>query len=547
MTVLFGAAGTGASGTTTASPAYPAGISADTSHLYFIAHSGDADDEQPALTDPSSEWTLLRSFSGGSGAAYGVDVGDRRITIWKKNTVTGAETGTVTVTIAGGAAATVLHGRIVRIESASGLTLQEQFSDAEETTHDTTSQFSSGSLIWNTGDLLAVFYSSCVDAISHQGVLMTPSTADVTLGATSGRYAQAVTNGNDLRAGMLSWDVTATASADVNATAQWDGTSSGNQSGSFIYMLLHETSAAAGDITGSLAATETADAASIDADVVITGALSVTEAADSLSSAADVIVSGSLTVTEARDIAQISAAAEITATLAAVEAGDVIAIDAGVVVTGSFAVVEASDAASVAADVIVTAALGAVESADRVAINASSSNVANLSAQEPRDVASVDADILISVEIASSEAADAASISANVLIAGALSGIEAADQAAVLVSTSSQVSMSAQEQRDVLSVVAEIAVSVRLQSIERADSVAIAGTLERTDFAPTPTRRRVVYATQEALRFGRAAIPPLHIPGIGTRPGLPSNIVKQLVETQHGEIEVEYVKPITDE
>ncbi len=150
-------------------------------------------------------------------------------------------------------------------------------------------------------------------------------------------------------------------------------------------------------VTGTLAATDAVDTASMAGDVIVQGALAATDAADTASFAGDVFVQGSLSVTEGSvDIASF--------------AGDVI-------VQGALAVSEAApDTASLAGDVIVQGALSATDAVDSAAFEGTVTGGAppeifgTLAAVEGGlDIASFAGDVLISGSFALSEAVDVAS------------------------------------------------------------------------------------------------------------------------------------------
>jgi hypothetical protein len=91
----FGAIGTGANGSTFCAPRYPSGITTADLLLCFICSGGST---QPTPTMPTG-WTRLCTFSGGNNATYAADTGKRRVTVFRKNTTTGSESGTVTVSL----------------------------------------------------------------------------------------------------------------------------------------------------------------------------------------------------------------------------------------------------------------------------------------------------------------------------------------------------------------------------------------------------------------------------------------------------------------
>lgn len=133
----------------------------------------------------------------------------------------------------------------------------------------------------------------------------------------------------------------------------------------------------ASEVSGSLAATEAGDTASVSGDVAgtsVSGALAATETSDSASVSGSVISSGALAATEATDTASISGAIVSSGALSANETADSASISGAIVVSGSLAATEASDAASVSGNIAGAAAegtLAASESADTAAFDGS--------------------------------------------------------------------------------------------------------------------------------------------------------------------------------
>jgi len=112
--LAFGAVGTGSNGSTSCTPSYPSGITTNDLILCFIC-SGQSSQNTPTMP---TGWTRICTLSGGNGATFGVDVGNRRVTVFRKNTTLGTESGTVTVSLSSG---NTMRAHIARFRSDFGL------------------------------------------------------------------------------------------------------------------------------------------------------------------------------------------------------------------------------------------------------------------------------------------------------------------------------------------------------------------------------------------------------------------------------------------
>lgn len=191
--VVWGAIGTGANDAAAATPAYPSGISASTSKIYCAVCSGAS--TEPTPTMPAG-WTRVDTFSGGDPAAYGADVGKRRVTIFRKDTVSGSESGTVTVSLSSG---NTMRASIFRIEVPAGAGISEQWVSGADTSPGTSVSITASSGIsWAGGGLLVVLHASAVDTFSIQDG-RSVSASGVTFGTLSIRENLAVATGHDHR------------------------------------------------------------------------------------------------------------------------------------------------------------------------------------------------------------------------------------------------------------------------------------------------------------------------------------------------------------
>jgi len=193
--VTFGAIGTGASGTTSAAPSYPTGISASTSKLFCVV-TGRSNTANTAPTMPAG-WTNVLDFEGGTGT-WGVDAGTRRVTVFQKDTVTGTETGTVTVSLAGNTTNNTLRASIVRVDVPAGYSISVSASTGADTTSATGfSATGSSSVDWAVNDLLLIAVAQATDTATQSAQSITAS--GITFGTRTNRASVAVTNGNDHR------------------------------------------------------------------------------------------------------------------------------------------------------------------------------------------------------------------------------------------------------------------------------------------------------------------------------------------------------------
>lgn len=196
--VYYGAAGTSASGTASCTPAYPSGISASTSDLWCEV-TGRSNDAGTAFGVPAG-WTLVTdsALEGGTGT-WAADTGTRRVALYKKDTVAGTETGTISVTL-GGAVTTnnTLRATIFRTERPIGTTLQVSATTGADTTNGTGfSATGSASIAFDVGDLVMVGVAQNIDTGTQSAVSLTAT--GIEFAPRQNVRSDAVTNGNDHR------------------------------------------------------------------------------------------------------------------------------------------------------------------------------------------------------------------------------------------------------------------------------------------------------------------------------------------------------------
>ena len=192
----WGAVGTGASGTTTANPSYPTGISSSTSKLIAVC-TGRSDTANSSFTAPAG-WTSLGQFEGGTGT-FGVDTGTRRVGFFIKDTVTGSESGTTgNFGYTAGSTNSTLRVTIHRVEVPAGYSLDTEFVSGADTTNGTGySAAASANATFDSNRLLLVGVAQNIDTGTLSSLSITAT--GITFGTLSSRSSTAVTNGNDHR------------------------------------------------------------------------------------------------------------------------------------------------------------------------------------------------------------------------------------------------------------------------------------------------------------------------------------------------------------
>jgi hypothetical protein len=147
-------------------------------------------------------------------------------------------------------------------------------------------------------------------------------------------------------------------------------------------------------VTGSLTATDGADAAAIVGTVSVEGTFSGTDGSDVAAFAGNVLVTGAFAATDGADAGAFAgtvSSAQITGSLEGIEGADAASLSGVVRVTGSFSGTDGADAASFEGNLVVNETTGA---------------------------------------LAATDGADAASFSGAVGVSGTLEGVEGADVAA---------------------------------------------------------------------------------------------------------------------
>lgn len=228
--VTFGAIGTGANGSTTVAPSYPAGIAAG---HYLTCHvsSGATNSETP--TTPSG-WTLLATGASTDGT-FGIDTGPRRMTVFGK-IADGTESGTLTVSITNG---DTCRGTIARwVKSGSGSWVVDAQGANDSGAH-TAISMTFGAIDWHTGDATLVATGQRVDNATQSSQSLTAS--GITFGARTNQAATAVTTGNDHRHTVDTFAAITAGSGSQAAT--WSYTASAAASAGGVIVRLREYTA----------------------------------------------------------------------------------------------------------------------------------------------------------------------------------------------------------------------------------------------------------------------------------------------------------------
>ena len=227
--------------TTTVTVSYPSMTGANSSTALYLIATGRSNTAATEFAITGGGWTNIGTLEGGTGT-WGADAGTRRVTVFRKDTVTGSESGTVTLTLAGTTANT-LYGSIVRVDApAAGYTLtQSVVSGADTSAGTAVSITASSTLDYAANDLILVCHASPSDT---GGVVGSPSltASGSTFGSLTSRASIAVTGGNDHRHVVYSAVVTAAGSAAAPVFAYTaSGTNSGNASGPAIFVRIRST------------------------------------------------------------------------------------------------------------------------------------------------------------------------------------------------------------------------------------------------------------------------------------------------------------------
>jgi hypothetical protein len=219
--------GSSATNTTTHDVSYPSMTAATAQTALYLTMTGRSDTATTEFVPPAG-WTNVCSLEGGTGT-WGTDAGTRRVAIWRKDTVTGSESGTITVTLAGNASNTI-RGSIIRVEpSTQNHTIEQTCATGADTTSGTGYSATAGSnQTYLAGDLALIVTAQASDTVTVSAESLTAT--DVTFGTISNRVSQAITGGNDHRHLVYTVPVSSV-TGTPNVAAVWAYTGSGAISG----------------------------------------------------------------------------------------------------------------------------------------------------------------------------------------------------------------------------------------------------------------------------------------------------------------------------
>lgn len=233
-TPTFGAVGTGANGSTTVAPSYPAGITAG-DYLLAVVTSGATNSETPS--DSGSKWGSPLATGASTDGTFGIDTGPRRVTVFGC-IADGTETGTYTFNITNG---NTCRGTIYRFSKSGSGTWQVSAQGGDDSTSGTGFSVTTASINWNTGDIAIVAVGQRVDTATQSAQSLTAS--GVTFGARTNRATTAVTTGNDHRH-VVDTFANVTGTSNVDAAPTWAYTASAACSGGCVVVRLREYTAA---------------------------------------------------------------------------------------------------------------------------------------------------------------------------------------------------------------------------------------------------------------------------------------------------------------
>ena len=148
-TPVAGTAAYSAGSGTSVAPSYPAGITS-TDVLILIIGQKPTTANGGTVTTPTG-WTLRDSLTGagGYGVTLGADTGNTNVFVYTKDTVTGSESGTLTVTVGDN---NVCSGVIIRVPTGGGA-ISFGSSDGSDTTAGIVSITCATDPGFTTGDL----------------------------------------------------------------------------------------------------------------------------------------------------------------------------------------------------------------------------------------------------------------------------------------------------------------------------------------------------------------------------------------------------------
>ncbi len=187
MAIAYSSVGTASAGTTSTTPSYPAVITAgDLLVLYVINKYPTAGPATP------SNWNLIGQATGGAGVS-GSDSGNVYCTAFYR-IADGTETGTVTVTVAGGNS---IYSRIARYTKAAAEAWSVSTPSYGSCALATTSWSVTGNVTLDVAALDVVVAVSGVNADTYTYTAEVVTIPGVVMGASAERIDQGTTLGDD--------------------------------------------------------------------------------------------------------------------------------------------------------------------------------------------------------------------------------------------------------------------------------------------------------------------------------------------------------------
>jgi hypothetical protein len=226
---------------------------------------------------------------------------------------------------------------------------------------------------------------------------------------------------------------------------------------------------------GTLAATETGDAASITGTVSWQATLAATEAVDVAALTGAVAWSATLAATETADAAVFTGAVRWQATLGAIETGDGAAFTGTTAWVATLAATETGDTAAFTGAVITSGTLAATEAADIAALTGTVRWSGTLAAVETADTAAATGAVAWAATLAAVESADTGALTGTVRWVATLAAPETADVGAFTGAVSWQASLAASEAADVGAFTGTTRWNATLAASEAADTAAFTG------------------------------------------------------------------------
>jgi hypothetical protein len=242
-TTSYSAIGTGTNATSTTSHSvnYPSMTGATARTALYLVLTGVSSTAGTEFAVTGGGWTKIGALEGGTGT-FGVDTGQRRVTIFRKDSVSGSESGTITVTLAGTTTNT-MRGSIIRVEPPDqDHVIEESFASGADTTNDTSYSATAGSnQTYVAGDLVLVATAQNIDTGTLTSVSLTAT--GVTFGTVTNRASTAITGGNDHRHLIYTVPVNSV-TGTPNVAAVWSYTISAAGSGPTAFLRIRARRAA---------------------------------------------------------------------------------------------------------------------------------------------------------------------------------------------------------------------------------------------------------------------------------------------------------------